>query len=410
CTRDILNIASLKDATVEAGARGLDRTLRWVHVSELLDVHRLLNGGEFLLTTGMKLGDASPDEQAAYVRALAKAGAAGIGLELVQWLHEVPEPVRAACDEIGLPLLVCRQEVRFSTVTEEVVRLVYDRTQAARPGHDALAEELLSQSAHEPLVMEHLRQRGLSLEKAIVVVALELRTAAPQEGQDGADPTDLNAHLSVSLRRLGRGPAARTLAVAVHDPIIKAVVTGANAARLRDACCQWVRQFETETRARFVRLRVVGGVGRVCGGLRELPQSLADALAVIRFRTDARQAELSPAYDQLNLHRLLLAVPPRELQHVIQDELGPLMRQPAAERAVLLQTLVILLEENLNVTSAAKRLHLRRQSLYKRLEKLETMVGSALQTPDGRAVLFVALRALALQRDASGEAVFGDTL
>lgn len=82
--RDLLRIPSFYGVEVVAGSSGLDRAVSWVHVSELLDIARLLSGNEFLLTTGMTLAHVSRDEQLTYVQRLDSAGIAGIGIELVQ--------------------------------------------------------------------------------------------------------------------------------------------------------------------------------------------------------------------------------------------------------------------------------------------------------------------------------------
>ena len=53
------------DVRVVAGEAGLDRAVRWVHISELPDPTPWLSGGELLLTTGLQL--AGDDElRAAY--------------------------------------------------------------------------------------------------------------------------------------------------------------------------------------------------------------------------------------------------------------------------------------------------------------------------------------------------------
>jgi purine catabolism regulator len=52
--------------TVLAGADALGRPVRWVHTSELDDPTPYLEGGELLLTTGLKLGP-SADELRSYV-------------------------------------------------------------------------------------------------------------------------------------------------------------------------------------------------------------------------------------------------------------------------------------------------------------------------------------------------------
>ena len=50
--RDLLRELELE---VVAGEAGLDRAVRWVHSSELLDPTPWLSGGELLLTTGLQL-------------------------------------------------------------------------------------------------------------------------------------------------------------------------------------------------------------------------------------------------------------------------------------------------------------------------------------------------------------------
>lgn len=44
---------------VVAGAPGLDRTIRWVHVAEVADIAELLEGGELISRTGIALPEDS---------------------------------------------------------------------------------------------------------------------------------------------------------------------------------------------------------------------------------------------------------------------------------------------------------------------------------------------------------------
>ena len=63
--RDLLRELELE---IVAGEAGLDRAVRWVHISELADPTPWLSGGELLLTTGLQLGD----DAAARVRRAAR--------------------------------------------------------------------------------------------------------------------------------------------------------------------------------------------------------------------------------------------------------------------------------------------------------------------------------------------------
>ena len=69
--------ALLRELELEtvAGEAGLDRAVRWVHISELADPTPWLSGGELLLTTGMQL--TTPHRQRALVRRLHEHGLAG---------------------------------------------------------------------------------------------------------------------------------------------------------------------------------------------------------------------------------------------------------------------------------------------------------------------------------------------
>ena len=63
---------------VVAGADGLRNDVSWLHVSELADPTQFLEGGEFLLTTGLGVGEMATTQRA-YVRRLAKHDLAGLG-------------------------------------------------------------------------------------------------------------------------------------------------------------------------------------------------------------------------------------------------------------------------------------------------------------------------------------------
>ena len=75
--RDLATMPDL-ELPVAAGAKGLGNAVSWLHVSELADPTRWLEGGEFLLTTGLGLGEAATSQRA-YVRRLARHGIAGLG-------------------------------------------------------------------------------------------------------------------------------------------------------------------------------------------------------------------------------------------------------------------------------------------------------------------------------------------
>ncbi|MBY8888897.1 PucR family transcriptional regulator [Streptomyces sp. PTM05] len=105
--------------TVLAGGDRLDAPVRWVHTSELDDPAPYLEGGELLLTTGLKLGD-EPDALRGYVHRLADAGVVGLGFGVGLGHDTVPEPLVSAAEERGLPLLRVPRPTPFIAISKAV--------------------------------------------------------------------------------------------------------------------------------------------------------------------------------------------------------------------------------------------------------------------------------------------------
>jgi purine catabolism regulator len=123
---DLLAIEELSLRLV-AGAAGVDRPIRWAHVSELDDPTRWLRGGEILLTTGLGLGQA-PGAQARFVEQLARAKLAGLGLGLGFAFDQTPAAVAGAADAAGFPVFEVPFEIPFIAITEALFsRLVNEQ-------------------------------------------------------------------------------------------------------------------------------------------------------------------------------------------------------------------------------------------------------------------------------------------
>ena len=64
---------------LKGGAQGVGREITFAHATELLDPFRWLTGGEFILTTGIRL-PSTQQKRGRYLRMLDAAGVAAVGL------------------------------------------------------------------------------------------------------------------------------------------------------------------------------------------------------------------------------------------------------------------------------------------------------------------------------------------
>jgi purine catabolism regulator len=122
--RDLLQDSELDLALIVEG--DIDRPIRWVHVTELVDASSYLVGDEFILTTGMwrDRGNTALD----FVQALETRSVAGIGFGLLHELDLVPSQLIRACRDRGVPLVVVPISTPFVAISQKFVdRLTIER-------------------------------------------------------------------------------------------------------------------------------------------------------------------------------------------------------------------------------------------------------------------------------------------
>ena len=155
--RDIVELDGL-GLTVAAGAEGLANEVTWPQVSELDDPTPFLEGGEFVLTTGLGVGEAAT-AQRAYVRRLAKHGAAGVGFGVGFGFPDVPRALVEEADKLGLPVVCVPYDTPFVAITKAA---------GTRLANDQLERVTRALEVNERLAAAVLEGRGVQALLAIV--------------------------------------------------------------------------------------------------------------------------------------------------------------------------------------------------------------------------------------------------
>jgi purine catabolism regulator len=127
-----------------------DNPIRWVHISELDDPTPFLSGGELLLTNGINLKTAA--RQRRFVKLLADAGVAGIGLAIGLDHATLPPAMIEEASARDLPLFELPFELPFIAVTR------WASTRLINEGYQALERSVEVHALLEGLV---LAERGL---------------------------------------------------------------------------------------------------------------------------------------------------------------------------------------------------------------------------------------------------------
>ncbi|BCW68138.1 PucR family transcriptional regulator [Arthrobacter sp. NicSoilB4] len=184
----LLGVPSLKLAKAGLAETTWHQDIVWVAVTEQEDPQRFLNGGELVLTTGMRLKSAP--EQRRFVRQVQRAGAVGIGFGIGLTHDAVPPALIAEANRWGLPVV----EVPYETPFIAIGKLVADAQSADHftklerliAGHQILARALLTGGG----LAELLKHLGSMLRTEIVLTQFTAQlynsaTGSPAPSADG---------------------------------------------------------------------------------------------------------------------------------------------------------------------------------------------------------------------------------
>lgn len=193
---------------VLTGQDALDRPVRWVAVSELEDPTPFLEGGELVLTTGMRLdaGNAGP-----YVGRLVGKGVTGLGFGVGLGHEVIPAGLVEAAARAGLPLIEVPRDTPFVAIGKLVSDLIaaeqYDEIRRAFATQGRLTRAALLPEGPRAVVDGLARELGGWA--ALLDEAGAVRHAA---GEGAARTADLLPELE-RLRRPAGGGAPASLAL-----------------------------------------------------------------------------------------------------------------------------------------------------------------------------------------------------
>jgi PucR family transcriptional regulator, purine catabolism regulatory protein len=192
---------------VLAGSGGLSARVRWVHVLELADAAHLLQGGEFVLTTGIAL-PSEPALLARYAADLAGAGVSALAVELGRrYVGTLPPVLVGAAADRGLTLIVFEREVPFVEITEAVHAMIIDAQLEELRASERLHEVFTELSVAGASLDEIVRQAAILAGRPVILADLSHRVLACEPGS--ADPARLLA---------GFARRSRALTAAVASP------------------------------------------------------------------------------------------------------------------------------------------------------------------------------------------------
>jgi sugar diacid utilization regulator len=382
--KDVLQLPVLK------GSRLLTdhEAARHKHITSVsvieVPVGKFIRPGDLVLTTGMNVGQ-NAQSLSKFVKEIAESGAATLAIAIGPHTHRIPKQVIKVASRFGLPLIELPWELRFSEISEAILRQLIHETSKIR-SRDEFVWSLASRTATEDTAIAHGRQLGFDITRKFVAVVAKF-----------SDATVLQPEKTQSVARFVEGLCGRIatqnqlhwVGTIVGDRVIGYL----QLPRGKQKVQQLLAEIQTVAAG---KCSISWGVGGICNSYSDFAKSYEDARIAcdlgIAIRGNASITDISDI------------LPDRVLMNVQRDShalmllhryIEPLER---LQRVPLLRTLECFFETDCNASQTARELSISRQSLLYRLKRIESVLNINLHDPETRFAVLFSLRLHRLHR------------
>lgn len=381
--RDLLKLDTFKDFELVSGESGLDRGVSWPNVAQTVSIREWLVGGDVILMSGVGLK--ITDEFLTDIVIQAADGRAACIIILINPEHISSIP-QAAIDEAvkrGLAVFAAPWETKLSRVIGSVSMLVSnDRLEESM--HSEFLDRLLSGEINhdDSAYRQSMEKYGLLGEKAVAVIDYKFDEKYLQtENQAYHNDRVMRKMISLFERYFGKinylnQYNRQAFIISADNTEEKDIVN-----TIRTIYNIFIKENKT------VHVRI--GIGEIAQGLEGLKKSY-DQSRIAR-KTINKSGVMF--YKELGIYQLLFYIDDTsKIDDYVKEILNPLRIYDKKNNQNLIDTLREYLKCGQNVSQASQNLYIHRNTMIKRVEKIEELLGCSIKNAEVTNQLYNAVK------------------
>ena len=381
--RDLLKLDAFKKFELVSGESGLDRSVSWPNVAQTVSIKEWLVGGDVILMSGIGLD--ITDEFLTDIIIQAANGRAACIIMLINSEHIASIPKQAIDEAVkrGLAVFAAPWETKLSDVIGSVSMLVSNDRLEERMHSEFLDRLLSGEISYDDTAYQlSMEKYALTGEKIVAVIHYKFDNKQLNT-QNHAYHNDRIMHRMISLFEHYFGRINYLNQYNRQVFIIPADNKSENdiVEQIRNIYSAFSRE-NTSVVARI-------GVGEIAQEPDELKKSY-DQSRIARKSISKAGVRF---YKELGIYQLLYYIDDTsKISEYVTGILSPLIEYDKKNSQCLLSTLREYLACMQNVSQAAQALYIHRNTMIKRVEKIEELLGYSLKDAQACNQLYNAIK------------------
>ncbi len=403
--KDLLQLESFKKFTLVSGSNGLNRSVSWPNIAQTTSISQWLVGGDVILMTGVGL-----DITEEFLKKIVIEAADGQAACIVMLIHpehikEIPATVIKEAKERKISLFTAPWETKLFEVIGSISMLVANDRLEERM-HNEFFEKLLigELDFNDPMYEKYFEKYKLFDRKIIISINYQFDGKKLKNKKDAYYSERIMTQMLQlfitnfqGINYLNKYKKQTLIISSLHQTEEEVIAIVNNI----------FSKFKLENRE--VTLKI--GIGEIT---KEIPQQdyysgetgkmkqktlqlqvkeLSKSYQQASIARKTLEAEGVVSYRELGIFQLLFFIDDKErIREYVNGYLAPVVEYDKYNNQNLLETLREYLKSGANVSKAAQTLYIHRNTMIKRIEKIEELLNISLKNPDTYNEIYNAVR------------------
>lgn len=403
--KDLLQLESFKKFTLVSGSNGLNRSVSWPNIAQTTSISQWLVGGDVILMTGVGL-----DITEEFLKKIVIEAADGQAACIVMLIHpehikEIPATVIKEANERKISLFTAPWETKLFEVIGSISMLVANDRLEERM-HNEFFEKLLigELDFNDPMYEKYFEKYKLFDRKIIISINYQFDGKKLKNKKDAYYSERIMTQMLQlfitnfqGINYLNKYKKQTLIISSLHQTEEEVIAIVNNI----------FSKFKLENRE--VTLKI--GIGEIT---KEIPQQdyysgetgkmkqktlqlqvkeLSKSYQQASIARKTLEAEGVVSYRELGIFQLLFFIDDKErIREYVNGYLAPVVEYDKYNNQNLLETLREYLKSGANVSKAAQTLYIHRNTMIKRIEKIEELLNISLKNPDTYNEIYNAVR------------------
>lgn len=361
--RDLIKLKVFQQLELVGGKDGIYRTVSWPTMGQTENIREWLVGGDVIIVTGIGFQNFSKVLYNYVQEAVEKHSACLIILISKEYIKKIPDNVLKYANKNHFPIFSAPWEIKIAEIIKEIATASVQDT-AKMNTMTSLTEDLLfgKLDLTDSKNIDRVQQYHLEEIHQVVVAKLYVK----KEKTNQIIKYSFEQQIKMLLIEEMRVYYERLLYL-MRENYMFMIVENHKSINLERILMIISHKLEK----RFSDIQIRFGVGMPDSGIKSISQSFQDAVSVMKIENDKKIITAS----ELGFLRVLLHEECREeLANYASTMLAPLKKYDERNNRDLMSTLREYLEHNLNIAKTAEVLFLHRNTLIKRISKIEEIL------------------------------------